>query len=93
MSKIILTTNEELSNLIQSVVRTEIERATPPPPETYLNSIQVSELLQVSKVTLSDWRKKGIIPFQKVGTRVRYLRSEIEQFMATRKKYGRNGKK
>lgn len=91
MSNIILTTNEELSSLIQSIVRKEVERATPQPPETYLDSIQVAELLQVSKVTLSDWRKKKIIPFKKVGTRIRYLRSEIEQFMSTRKKYGRNG--
>jgi len=51
----------------------------PKDPEIWIGRKEASEILGVTYPTLLDWNKKGIITPYKVGNRVRYKRSEIEQ--------------
>ncbi len=43
----------------------------------FLTRKQVSEYLNVSLVTLHHWDKKGILVPQKIGRKVRYLKTDI----------------
>ena len=51
----------------------------PPTTETYLTTDQVCEMLTVSRVTLWNWQKAGIINSFKVGNLKRYKLSSIQQ--------------
>jgi len=59
------------------------------PEEEYLTPKQVAKELNVSKVTLRAWEKQNILKPSRLGSRVRYLRSNINQALATVKKYER----
>ena len=43
----------------------------------YLTSKDVLKMLRVSKPTLIEWRKQGIIPSYRVGTQIRFIKSEV----------------
>lgn len=47
---------------------------------------QVADVLGVSKQTLAVWRceRRYPLPYVKVGSRVRYRPSDVQQFMADR---------
>lgn len=46
------------------------------------NTRQVSEMIQVSAVTLAKWRQKGIgLPFCRVGKNVRYRAGDVIDFL------------
>jgi excisionase family DNA binding protein len=47
--------------------------------ERYLTVEQAANMLQVSRVTLWDWNKKGILPAFKIGRQVRYKLSDIQK--------------
>lgn len=49
------------------------------PEEQYLTVEQASRMLQVSRVSLWDWNKKGILPAFKIGRQVRYKLSDIQK--------------
>lgn len=55
------------------------ERATAPVPdaEQLLTPGETAELLKVSKVTVWDWGRKGILNPRRIGNQVRYLKSEV----------------
>lgn len=38
---------------------------------------EISKLLKISLVTLDLWTKKGIVPFRTLGSRKRYMLSEV----------------
>lgn len=59
------------------------------PEEEYLTANQVSKELNVSRVTLREWDKQNILKPARLGTRVRYLRSQINEALTTVKKYER----
>ena len=50
-----------------------------PEPEKYLTRKDVAELLKVSLVTLYNWNKKGILKTTRIGNKVRYTRSSIDE--------------
>ena len=61
--------------------------------ENYLTRKEVAALLKISLVTLNEWgkEKKGYLKPRKIGSRVRFLKSEIDELMkqGTHHKYGR----
>lgn len=71
---------EELSNFTNKPI---------PPLEDFITENEAVKLLQVSKVTLSKWRKDKKIPFYRLGTRIRYKRQELIDSAQLPKKYGR----
>ena len=51
----------------------------PDSPEKYLTRKETAKLLQVSLVTLNEWSKMGIIQSYRIGGRIRYKLSEIDE--------------
>lgn len=53
------------------------------PPESLLDSEQAAAILNVSAKTLNVWRCTGrvALPYVKVGSRVRYRRTDLENFI------------
>ena len=70
---------DELKKELISVIREELDISpkTNPPQEAFIKSDEVCRILKVSKVTLTDWRKRGLIKYHKIGSRVFFKRSEI----------------
>jgi len=75
-------TAEELCKFIQKSVETAISNSLklpkPPQPDEYLTINQISELLSISLPTIWSYRKKGLLPFKRIGKRVLFSRSEVE---------------
>lgn len=74
---------EDFKNEILSGVQEQLEKFSqnfkPKDPTVWLSRKEVSELLGISLVTIHDWGKKGILYPYKMGNRVRFKRSDIEQ--------------
>ncbi|WP_397301832.1 helix-turn-helix domain-containing protein [Nonlabens ulvanivorans] len=58
-----------------------IEEKLPKPLSKLITRKQVSEMLSVSVVTIIDWDKKKILNPLRIGNRVRYQLSEIEEVL------------
>jgi len=54
---------------------------TPKEPTVWITRKETSELIGVSLVTIHNWTKEGVINAYKIGNRVRFKRSEIEQIL------------
>lgn len=64
---------------VEKLLKEFSEQFTPKQPEIWMNSKEVGELLGMSLVTIHNWSKEGILKPYKIGTRVRFRRSDIEQ--------------
>ncbi len=75
-------TPDEFKDSILNDVRAEIKSLAqyfqPTTPPEYLTRQDVSKILKVSLVTLSDWNKKKILNPYRLGNLIRYKRSEID---------------
>ena len=93
MSNVITTYSEEdFKTVLRDCIKSELSKSAPPQTnpeieEDLITENEARDCLQVSKVTLKVWRDKGLIPFYRFGTRIRYKRSEL-----LNKKNGRTGK-
>lgn len=68
----------ELENL-KNLIQTNSKNSKKESEEELLTREQVSKLLKVSYTTLFHWNNDGILPAQKINSRVYYLRSEVMQ--------------
>lgn len=50
----------------------------PKEPIELMTRQEVADFFQISLVTVHDWTKKGILTGYRIGNRIRYKRSEIE---------------
>ncbi len=72
----------EFTDLLRKCIREEITLIkSDNQPEELLRIDQVTKLFKVSKVTLYKWRKKGILPFHRVGTIVYFKMSDLEAIL------------
>ena len=78
----ILIRFDEISNLIKAINLNPERCFTKSQTPTYLTRTQVAEQLQVSKQTLIVWNRKGVLKGTRIGTRIRYKQSDIEQLMS-----------
>lgn len=73
----------QLQTLISSTVQQAVQQATahlqPTTNEEFLTRKQTSNIIGVSLVTLAEWTKEGKIKGYRIGSRIRYKRSEIEK--------------
>lgn len=70
----------ELQKFISDTIREEMQKnaTPPPPPETeFITRQETRQILGVSLPTLNDWTKRGVIIGYRIGTRIRYKKSEI----------------
>jgi hypothetical protein len=84
MKNAIIYSEEEITSIIRSCIREELQefKTELPQPEKqpmYYTRQEVSKLLSVSLVTLNSWEKKKVLLPQRIGTRVLYLASDVEQ--------------
>ncbi|CAA0242662.1 conserved hypothetical protein [Tenacibaculum maritimum] len=54
-----------------------------PKKDKLLTRKQTAELLQISLVTLWNWRKEGIIQAYRIGNKIRYKESKIIEALQT----------
>lgn len=94
MKDVILTpvSREELIRDLTQAVKKALETHTrqTTEKERYLTETEVSKTFGISKPTLKKLRDSGELPFHRIGASVRYLRSEIEEAVSSRK-YQRKG--
>ncbi len=73
---------EELCKFIQKSVETAISNSLKlpktPQPDEYLTINQISKLLNISLPTIWSYRKKGLLPYKRIGKRILFSRSEVE---------------
>ena len=69
---------EEIGEEIKSQLKSFLEHFSPKIPEQYLTKKEVAQLLKVNVSTIHYWGKNGILPPYGMGSRVYYLRSDIE---------------
>jgi excisionase family DNA binding protein len=88
-------TREQLFDTFRGIVREELINLSLPKKESkYLSRKEVSKLLHISLPTLNEYTHKGILKGSRVGSRVLYLETEIEQAVREipAQKYKRGGK-
>ncbi|HQW99750.1 MAG: helix-turn-helix domain-containing protein [Flavobacteriales bacterium] len=52
-------------------------QAATPPPEELLTREEAAQLLGITLPTLRDYTRRGLVEGYRIGTRVRYKRSEV----------------
>jgi len=73
---------EQLQDSIRTTVRNEVEKIvsgliqSEPAPELITRK-ETAQIYGISLVTLNEWTKNGIIPAQRIGTRIRYKRADV----------------
>lgn len=70
----------DLLGEITRAVRSELDARTPnaaPPPEELLTREQTAQLLGITLPTLRLHTSRGLVTGYRIGTRVRYKRSEV----------------
>ena len=85
MQPLVITTGitpAELIELLRPMVRHELQQASvvapaAPVTEEVLTLKQAAELLDVSQHTIHDWKRRGLLPFFKIGGRTYFKRAEI----------------
>lgn len=59
----------------------DLEKRLPPAKSEWISRKQASVYLGVSLVTISDWTKRDILKAYRIGNRVRFKLSEIEDVL------------
>ena len=73
---------EQLQDSIRTTVKNEVERIienlpTPTTAPELITRKETAQILGISLPTLNDWTKIGILPAQRIGTRIRYKRTDV----------------
>ncbi|MEM6347495.1 MAG: helix-turn-helix domain-containing protein [Bacteroidota bacterium] len=69
---------DQLESLFREAIRAEISQLLDQQKfEPLIKTEEACEILGVSKVTLLQWRKQGLIPCHKLNTRVYFKKSEL----------------
>ena len=80
-------TKQELKEIFKETFQELIQnRPTKEKNSDLLDSLEVASIFKVSKGTINNWRKKGILKSYTIGRRRRYKQDEVyealEQFMS-----------
>jgi hypothetical protein len=74
------TTPDELSKVFRQIVREELTNFAPANSgPKYLTRYEVVELLKISLPTLNEYTRKGLLIGKRIGTRILYLESDIQE--------------
>lgn len=80
MSELSIINLEDLKTTISSIIKEELKVINTPKEigiKEYIKTCDVLKLLKITKPTLIDWRKRGIIPFYRIGSQIRFVKSEV----------------
>ena len=88
-------TLDDFKTVLRDCIKTELSASAPPQlpqlNEDLITENEARDYLNVSKVTLKKWRDENKIRYYRIGTRIRYKKSELIEVKAP-KKYGRGDK-
>ena len=76
-----------LSNLVDGFLEgrnTAGDAVTPPDPNELMTAKEVEELLRIDVKTIYSYVKRGLLPYVKIQSNVRFLRPAILQWMEER---------
>lgn len=68
---------QELCAEIVSAILAQIPFNRPPELDKKLTKTEAAGLLQVSEKTIDDYRRSGLLPYQKLGSRVYFKYSDL----------------
>jgi excisionase family DNA binding protein len=78
---------EDLKNLFREVIDERLKQASNPKESdkglAYLNRFEVAKILKISLPTLNNWSKAGTLQSYRIGNRILYKATEIEQAVET----------
>lgn len=60
-----------------ATIEVEQKQIEEPENEYYFDTAEVMRLLNVSRMTLQNWRDKGLLPFRRFGRKIRYKKEDI----------------
>lgn len=84
--------SDELKALIKDSILEVLDQATlthpqqPEQPDELLRINQVCSLLNVSKVTIHNWKREGKIPFYRISNKIFFKKSEVISSLKKAKK-------
>jgi hypothetical protein len=79
---------KELKEIINESISIAISQASiPKEDESLMRKIDVAKLFSVSLTTITDWMKRGKLPYNRINTQVFFKRSEIMKCMELNEKY------
>jgi excisionase family DNA binding protein len=64
---------ETVNTAFQSQKNSEIRQEEDP----FLKIHEVCKMLQVSRVTIHNWKKQGILPFHRISRKIYFKKSEV----------------
>lgn len=73
---------EQLQDSIKTIVQNEVQKIvtginhSEPAPE-FITRKETCSILGITLPTLNEWTKNGVIPAQRIGSRIRYLRTDV----------------
>lgn len=71
---------DEVISLFRECIKTELQSFKAlevSPLDDFITENEARKLLSVSKVTLKKWRDRGTIKFYRMGSRIRYRKSDL----------------
>jgi len=71
----------KIDRLIKMLEALDHTNMNPEAPFGWLDSPDVMKLLKISSRTLQSYRDNGILPFSKIGGKVFFKRSDIEEIL------------
>ena len=79
----------EWAQEMQPVVKAEKQSIPRKQEDELMTRKEAAAYLKVSLVTLKEWTKNGRVKAHRIGTRVRYYKSDVEAALKEIKQYGR----
>ena len=73
-------TLDELLLKFKEVVKSEVQNINTSPkdePEELLDIFQVCKLTGACKATIHNWKRNGVLPFYRLGRKVRFKKNEV----------------
>jgi excisionase family DNA binding protein len=88
MTNLIITTPENLRELINDSVRTALTNAKLQTADSGkpLSMEEAAEYLGIPKATLYQFTSKRLIPFRKLGRRIVFVKADLATFLDSKKK-------
>jgi hypothetical protein len=86
---VVTLTVTQLTSIIEDAVQKKIKEALPPPPIRYLTGKETAKKLGVSRQTITNYTKKGIIKRSDLDNLKRYAEPDIEAALVILQRYKR----
>jgi len=82
MEAIILSTQQykDLVNRLDDLNK-QLEEKQKKPQDTFLDTQEFLQLMNISKRTAQTWRDEGVISFSQIGSKIYYRMSDVQKLL------------